>query len=189
MPSSKGWYVHTVAEDSQDSDHAADGKAGLLIGRNNQVYRCPSFFISRVVTRVKSDEKVCVALQTCEIEVLHKSASRVHACITFDTKQQPFIVDLSSTHGEPCTAISLKTPILLRCRKVQNVEQYSSNGLTRCVSEIRMLRQANSGGAGLRRGIRVRRVEGEGQVAEGHSGAQSQEAVFGVNEFKLLQPM
>ncbi|CAK0736436.1 hypothetical protein CVIRNUC_000746 [Coccomyxa viridis] len=72
VPSSKGWYVHTSAEDSQDSDHAADGKAGLLIGRNNQI---------------------------CEIEVLHKSASRVHACIAFDAKQQPFIVDLSSTHG------------------------------------------------------------------------------------------
>ena len=35
--------------------------------------------------------------------MLHKSASRVHACIAFDTKQQPFIVDLSSTHGEPRT--------------------------------------------------------------------------------------
>ena len=41
VPSSKGWYVHTIAEDSQASDHAADGKAGLLIGRNNQVRQCP----------------------------------------------------------------------------------------------------------------------------------------------------
>ena len=63
-------------------------------------------------------EKVCVDLQMCEIEVLHKSASRVHACIAFDTKQQPFIVDLRSTHGESRTGIMLKTPILLRCRKI-----------------------------------------------------------------------
>ena len=40
VPSSKGWYIHTIAEDSQDSDHAADGKAGLLIGRNNQACLC-----------------------------------------------------------------------------------------------------------------------------------------------------
>ena len=73
----------------------------------------------------KSDGKVCADLQICEIEVLHKSASRVHACIAFDAKQQPFIVDLSSTHGEPRTGIMLKTLILLRCRKLQNVEQYS----------------------------------------------------------------
>ena len=80
---------------------------------------------------IQSDERVCAALQMCEIEVLHKSASRVHACIAFDSKQQPFVVDLSSTHGEPFGGTKLKTPILLRCRKIDHVKQYSSNDLRR----------------------------------------------------------
>ena len=41
-----------------------------------------------------------MGLQVCEIEVAHKSASRVHACIAFDESQQPFLVDLGSTHGK-----------------------------------------------------------------------------------------
>ena len=125
----------------------------------------------------------------CEIEVLHKSASRVHACIAFDSKEQPFVVDLSSTHGELRTGTMLKTPILLRCRNIHNIEQCSRDDLTQCASESRILRQAIHGGAGLRRGTSVRRVEGEGHVAEGHGRAQNQEAVFGVTKSKLLQPM
>ena len=106
----------------------------------------------------------------CEIEVLHKSASRVHACIAYDTKQQPFIVDLSSTHGEPLIGTVLKTPIPLKCRKTQAVMQYSKEKLMLCATETKMLRQATYGGAGPRRGIRVRRLGGEGHVAEGHAG-------------------
>ena len=71
--------------------------------------------------------------------MLHKSASRVHACIAFDTKQLPFVVDLSSTHGEPRTVTMLKTPILLRCRNTHDVKQYSRDESTQCASEARML--------------------------------------------------
>ncbi|CAL5218606.1 g303 [Coccomyxa viridis] len=71
-PKSKGWYVQTAAENAERTDIAADDNPGLFIGRNGQV---------------------------CEIEVAHKSASRVHACIAYDESQQPFLVDLGSTHG------------------------------------------------------------------------------------------
>lgn len=36
-PKSKGWYVQAVPENAESTDHAADGKPGVFMGRNGQV--------------------------------------------------------------------------------------------------------------------------------------------------------
>ena len=36
-PRRKGWYVQTIAENTESTDHAADDKPGIFMGRNGQV--------------------------------------------------------------------------------------------------------------------------------------------------------
>ena len=106
------------AENAERTDIAADDKPGLFIGRNGQARCAPFDSPTQQSYNVEAGRQLS-ALQVCEIELAHKSASRVHACIAYDESQQPFLVDLGSTHGktsDPCCSAKVNFSTCNPCK-------------------------------------------------------------------------
>lgn len=107
VPKKDGWCIQVTDEDGQQRRIPANGRAGFLLGRNGQVDNSEDFKqshniqVSQATFQVEADRGVNgLTPQVCDVEIVHKSASRVHACIAFDDEGCAHIVDLGSTHGK-----------------------------------------------------------------------------------------